>query len=133
MRRWLLNLPDVLELPDLEELVANIDDPATWEARPTSAHDDVMARFRALDASKGTGENNGCRLPGPYCGLRSSYFVGSVTVLLCRVTAVCASRRPLIDAPVFIAIMVLLRMVPSKWAVVPRVTAPAVCQNTFLA
>lgn len=50
-----------------------------------------------------------------------------------RVTCVWARSLPLADAPVFRAIIVLDRMVPSECAVVPMVTAPAVCQNTFLA
>ena len=54
-------------------------------------------------------------------------------VFICRVTAVCANSLPLIDALVFMAIIVLVRIVPSKCAVVPMVTAPADCQNTFLA
>ena len=59
--------------------------------------------------------------------------VGSVTALLARLTAVCASNRPLIDAPVPSTIAVLHSMMPSACEVVPMVTAPATCQKTFLA
>ena len=37
-----------------------------------------------------------------------------VTVLVCRVTPVSASSLPLMDAPVFMAMLVWLRIVPSK-------------------
>src|SRR5450631_2332491 len=56
-----------------------------------------------------------------------------VTTFFWRVTAVWARSRPFVDAPVFMAIFVLVRMVPSECAVVPMMTPPAVCQKTFLA
>ena len=56
---------------------------------------------------------------------------GFLTTFFCNVTAVCASSLPLIDAPVFMAINVLSRMVPTKCEVEPRVVLPATCQNTF--
>ena len=62
-----------------------------------------------------------------------TYRVGSTTEFIWSVTAVCARSLPLMDAWVFMAIIVLDRMIPSKCACVPMATAPAVCQNTFLA
>ena len=46
----------------------------------------------------------------------SHYLEGSVIVFICRVTAVCANNLPLTEAPVLTAIMVLLKMTPSKCA-----------------
>jgi len=56
-----------------------------------------------------------------------------VTTFFWRVTAVCASSLPFVDAPVFMAICVLARIVPSECALVPMATPPADCQKTFLA
>ena len=69
-----------------------------------------------------------------FCGVRSRitvYGAGWVTALLARLTAVCASNRPLIDAPVSSTIAVLQSTMPSACEVVPRLTAPATCQKTF--
>src|ERR1700688_2700326 len=60
------------------------------------------------------------------------YGAGRVTAFFSRVTAVCANSLPLADAPVFMAIFVLASITPSKCAVVPMATAPAVCQKMFL-
>src|SRR5580658_4453101 len=60
-------------------------------------------------------------------------YSGVVTLLFSKVTAVCESSLPWTDAPVFRAIRVLDKTIPSKCEVVPRVTRPATCQNTFLA
>ncbi len=54
-------------------------------------------------------------------------------VLLSMSIAVCASSRPLTEAPVCSVIDVWLSTTPSRCAVVPRVTAPLTCQKTFLA
>lgn len=61
------------------------------------------------------------------------YSAGSVIAFFWRVTAVCANSLPVTDVPVFTAIMVLPRTMPSKCALVPRVTEPATCQKIFLA
>lgn len=53
--------------------------------------------------------------------------------LLSRVTAVCASRRAFMVAPVCTATSVAVRRVPSKCEVVPRVAPSAVCQNMLFA
>ena len=53
------------------------------------------------------------------------YGAGCTTVLLSRLTAVCDSNRPLIDAPVAIEIAVWLSITPSVCVVVPRRMAPA--------
>src|SRR5205085_6962222 len=58
---------------------------------------------------------------------------GFVMAVAFSVTAVCASARPVILAPVLNAISVLERMMPLKSEVVPSVALPATCQNTFLA
>ena len=63
---------------------------------------------------------------------RANYSAGSTTEFIWSVTAVCARSLPLIDALVFMAIIVLDRIVPSKCACVPMATAPAVCQKHVL-
>ena len=60
------------------------------------------------------------------------YWAGRVTAFSSRVTAVCANSLPFADALVFMAILVLASITPSKCAVVPMATAPEVCQKMFL-
>jgi len=50
------------------------------------------------------------------------YWAGSTKVLPSRLTAVCASNLPLMDAPVCSVTDDWLRTTPSKCAVVPRST-----------
>ena len=56
---------------------------------------------------------------------------GWTTALPSMLTAVWASSRPLMEAPVRSAIEVCVRMTPSKCAVVPISTSPATSQKTF--
>jgi len=62
-----------------------------------------------------------------------SYWVGWVMAFCWRVTAVWARNRPFAEAPVSTAISVFERRTPSKCAVVPMETEPAVCQKMFFA
>jgi hypothetical protein len=62
---------------------------------------------------------------------RDHYGAGWTTVFPSRVTAVCASSLPLIDAPVWNEIAVADRMTPLNCAVVPT-SALVTCQKTFL-
>lgn len=50
LRRWIMKRPPVLAAADLAQLVAIIDDPATWPAPVFPPTENVMARFIALDA-----------------------------------------------------------------------------------
>lgn len=58
---------------------------------------------------------------------------GKVTVFASSVTAVCASRRPLIEAPESRLMEVWANMIPSKWVVVFSATSPNACQKMFAA
>jgi len=85
---------------------------ATW-----GTHD--LAEFLTCtrpgrDGDRGQSAVRNGRLP-------SSCMDYLVTAAASRVTAVCASARPLILAPVLKAIRVLHRMMPLKLEVVPRV------------
>lgn len=53
---------------------------------------------------------------------------GCVTTFICKVTAVCANRRPFTVAPVARVMPVLPSTIPSMCAVVPSATTPADCQ-----
>ena len=58
---------------------------------------------------------------------------GFVRVLASKVTAVCASARPVRLAPVLSTICVWLRIFPCMLAVVPTTAWPATCQKMFWA
>ena len=58
---------------------------------------------------------------------------GCLTVVPLRVTAVCESSLPLMDAAFPIVIAVLPRMIPLNSVFAPMVTAPATCQKMFFA
>src|SRR5579863_569623 len=74
------------------------------------------------------------RKDGPWQRCSPCYStLGFVILFFSKVTAVCDNNLPLTLAPVFKAINVLERTIPSRWDVVSRVTRPATCQNTFLA
>src|SRR5205814_7094402 len=64
------------------------------------------------------------------CFLPMTYW-GTVTVVMSRTTADCASSLPLIDERLPNVIPVWPRTIPSKCVPAPMVTAPETCQKTF--
>ena len=71
--------------------------------------------------------------PSLLAGSRGRLRLRLHTVVASSVTAVCASARPVIEAPVLKTIAVCDRMMPLNADVVPSVASPATCQKTLRA
>mmetsp|Transcript_19199 Transcript_19199/g.65928 ORF Transcript_19199/g.65928 Transcript_19199/m.65928 type:complete len:231 (+) Transcript_19199:239-931(+) len=115
-----------VEMPDLPRMAKS---PAVRRSTPqmpptvTGEHGGVGGPLAAIAASVSSARTRAS----------SAVIGGSLTTAFCRLTAVCARRRPLIDAPVMKTTSVFTRKMPSTCASAPMATLPAACQKTFFA
>mmetsp|Transcript_17373 Transcript_17373/g.58686 ORF Transcript_17373/g.58686 Transcript_17373/m.58686 type:complete len:229 (-) Transcript_17373:509-1195(-) len=125
--------------------VANVPDESAIFEKPVNAAPVIglMPRSPVMDES-GTVETPVlARIANEPAVRRSTVGVGAASrrrpggaavvsmVAASSVTAVCASTRPLSDAPVMNAARVLTRKTPSRCAPAPASTKPATCQKMF--